>query len=229
MSPISRTVTCFLLASGVLLSPTYAQEGGKPVVPGNQRYYYNPLEQSLQWLRSEQIQKEIELVPDQQKKLDKIRQDYYAKTQQMYKDLRNVDGSKRYEKLYEMRKQLSRDVETRVRKVLLKQQVDRLQQIMLQMALQRQGSSRTLFSNEIAQTLNLTEDQKVKLQEAENQARREMQEKLRKHQEELRAKMVEQILGELDDKQRAKLKKMMGEDFELKPQSIRPAGSKAGK
>jgi hypothetical protein len=228
MSHFFRTVLCILFAVGLFVGPSYGQSEKKTPQTGGQRFYYNPLEQSIQWLRNEQIQKEIELTADQKTKLDKIRQDYYASTQQMYKELRNVDGGQRYEKLNEMRKKLSSDIESRVRKVLLKKQADRLRQIMLQMALLRQGSSRTLVQGEVAGELNLSEDQKAKLQEADNLARREMQEKIRKYQEKLRQEMLDKILSELDDNQRKKLKTMMGEEFQIKPPSHRPADSKAG-
>jgi Spy/CpxP family protein refolding chaperone len=217
MFVLARMTLCLAVAGILYVAPVSAQNESRKTQPPASQYYYNPLEQSIQWLRNEQIQKEIELTGDQAKKLDEIRRDYYARTQQMYKDLRGVAGGQRYEKLHDMRRKLAKDVEARVRKVLLPQQVDRLRQIMLQMALLRQGSSRTLLVDQVAEELKITESQKAKLQATENQARREMQEKIRKHQEKLRAEMLEKILSELDAAQRAKLEKMMGAPFELSP------------
>jgi Spy/CpxP family protein refolding chaperone len=188
------------------------------------QYYYNPMEQSIQWLQNEGIQKEIELVPEQKEKIDKIRKDYYDKTRQLYKDLQGVDPSERYKKLYEKRKQLSQEVEQEIRKVLLKNQVDRMRQIMLQMALRQYGSTRALNSEEIAKTLNITDEQKVKLQEVEREARQEMQKKYQEFYKKLREEMLEKILGVLDDKQRAQLKEMTGEKFEWRPTQRQPAG-----
>lgn len=215
MSFLARMAFGLAVVGILQVAAAPAQNESRKNQPAGSPYYFNPLEQSIQWLRNEQIQKEIKLTEDQATKLDEIRRDYSARTQQMYKDLRGVAGGQRYEKLHEMRRQLAKDVEARVRKVLSPQQVDRLRQIMLQVALLRQGSARTLLLEQVAGELKITESQKAKLQETENQARREMQERIRKHQEKLRAEMLAKILGELDAAQRAKLEKMMGEPFEL--------------
>jgi hypothetical protein len=193
-------------------------------VRGGYQYYYNPMEQSIQWLQNAGIQKEIELVPEQKEKIDKIRKDYYDKTRQLYKDLQGVDPSERYKKLYEKRKQLSQEVEQEVRKVLLKHQVERMRQIMLQMALRQYGSTRALKSDEIAKALNITEEQQAKLQEAEREARQEMQKKYQEFYKKLREEMLEKVLSVLDEKQRAQLKDMTGEEFEWNAVRQQPVG-----
>jgi len=190
---------------------------------GGYQHYYNPMEQSIQWLQNAGIQKEIERVPEQKEKIDTIRKQYYEKTRQLYKDLQGVDRSERYRKLYEKRKQLSQEVEQEVRKVLLKQQVDRLRQVMLQMALRQYGSTRALNSDEIAQALKITKEQKVKLQEAESEARKEMQKRYQEFYKRLREDMLEKVLSVLDEKQRAQLKEMSGEPFEWSA-ARQPAG-----
>lgn len=192
---------------------------------GGYQYYYNPLEQSIQWLQNAGIQKEIELVPEQKEKIDKIRKDYYDKTRQLYKDLQGVDPSERYKKLYEKRKQLSQEVEQEVRQVLLKHQVERMRQIMLQMALRQYGSTRALKSDEIAKSLNITKEQQAKLQEAEREARLEMQKKYQEFYKKLREEMLEKVLSVLDEKQRAQLKEMTGEEFEWNTIRQQPAGN----
>jgi hypothetical protein len=230
MSHFVRTAVCLFFAGALLAGPSSAQQDQPASVPADRRFYYNPLEQSIHWLRNEQIQTAIGLQPDQETKLDKIRQDHYARTQQIYQELRQVEGGQRYEKLNEMRLKLSKETEARVRQVLQKPQNERLRQIMLQLALQGQGGLRTMVLDQVAAELNITDNQKAKLRETENQARREMQEKIRKYQEKLQAEMLEKILGELDAAQRTKLEKMMGEHFELTPHPNRPggAGAKAG-
>jgi hypothetical protein len=218
-----RIAGCLVVISTPLVGWLYAQQPRVVAPQGGYQYYYNPLEQSIQWLRNEQIQKEIELVPEQLQKIDKIRKDYYAKTQQMYKDLRGTDQTERWNKLNQMRKKLSKEVERQVREVLLKHQVERIQQIMLQRALRQYGSTRALTSDEIAKALNITKQQKTKLREVEQQARQKMQKKYREFYEKLREEMLEEVLRVLDEKQRAQLKTMMGRDFELKPVPWRPA------
>jgi Spy/CpxP family protein refolding chaperone len=227
MSRIHRAAGCAVFAAITLISAALGQQGQSGGTGDDSRYHYNPLEQSLQWLRSEQIKKEVELTADQETQLDQIRQDYYAKTQQIYKDLRGVSGGNRYDKLYEMRQELSKDVEGRVRKVLLKPQANRLREIMIQMALLRQGTSRTLVLDEVAQTLGITKEQQARLKAAENQARQEMQEKVQKFQEQLRADILKKVLGELNDKQRTKLSAMQGDVFKLEPPPRRPGGQTA--
>jgi hypothetical protein len=228
----TRCVTGGLIVVSILFAgwadaqqPQIRNVQGIQGAPGGYQYYYNPMEQSLQWLWREGIQKEIELVPEQKEKIDKIRKDYYAKTQRMYKDLQGVDQAERGKKLYEMRKQLSQEVEREIRKVLLKQQVDRMRQIMLQMALRRYGSTRALNSDEIAKALNITEEQRTKLQEAEQKARQEMQKKYREFYNKLQEEMLEKVLSVLDDKQRTQLKEMMGERFEWSGARWQPARS----
>ncbi len=227
MSRIHRAAGCAVFVAITLISEAFGQQGQSGGTGGDSRLVFNPLEQSLQWLRSEQIKKEVELTADQETQLDQIRQDYYAKTQQIYKDLRGISGGNRYDKLCEMRHRLSKDVEGRVRRVLLKPQTKRLREIMIQMALLRQGTSRTLVLDEVAQTLGITKEQQARLKAAENEARQEMQETVRTFQEQLRAEMLKKVLGALDDEQRKMLNAMQGDVFKLGSPPRRPGGQAA--
>src|SRR5262245_35932373 len=63
----------------VLVAPQFAWAQGGTRAPGAVTYQSHPLAQAIYWLTSDQIQKELEMVPDQKEKLDKLRNDLQTK------------------------------------------------------------------------------------------------------------------------------------------------------
>jgi len=213
----------WLLLTGVLAvialvalspDPVAAAEGAKPVVAQRQWTYTNPMGQSLRWLWSEQVQKELELVDEQKEKLKKIREESTAKMRDMYKQLRDKTGEGRQKKYYELAKQLGEETEKKVRGVLLAHQRDRLKQIVLQSRLRGYGTSHALTSGELAEKLDITDEQKERIRKAQAEAQKKLQEKIREFYRKAYEEAREEVMKELTDKQRKQIKEMMGEKFE---------------
>ncbi len=210
-----RAVVLFSLASS--MAPLHAQQGGAGA-GGGQRYF-NPLAQSVHWLRTPQIQNELELVAEQQQKIAKIREDTNIKMREMYKKLRDVKQADRYQEYYKLQKTLGEETERKLGQVLLPHQRDRLQQITLQLQLRSHGYGvNVLTGDEIAKELGITEEQKEKLRAAQRDAQKEFQQKTQDFYKKIRQEMLDTVLGELTPGQRQKLDKMMGEKYDPQPQ-----------
>jgi Spy/CpxP family protein refolding chaperone len=105
---------------------------------------------------------------------------------------------------------LNADLEKRLKKVLLPHQFDRLKQIDLQSRLQQRGAA-ALTTGELAEALNLTEEQRKKLEQRAEEVQQELREQIRQLQIEARNKIFDVLTTE----QRAKLESMMGDQFDL--------------
>jgi len=199
-----------------LLTPQLARAQAVQAAPATQYQYYSTTGQSLSWLFNPQIEKELEIVPEQKEKLTKIRTEMQGKRRDMYKSFKDVDASERRKKYYEAYQELGKETDKKVREVLLDHQLDRLQQIMLQMKLRGlgYGATRTLAGDELAEVLGITEEQKKELAKMEQEIREEMRQKTQEFYEKLRKKAREKLLRVLSKAQRKKLKEMMGEEFE---------------
>ena len=175
---------------------------------------YSSYGQAIWWLSREGIQKEIDLVDDQRKKLDEIRADVTKKMRAIYPSLRDLPREKQRTKYAELRKELNEETERRVNKVLLPQQRDRLKQVILQTRLRQGGTNvYTLTSDELAKALGITDEQKVKLRAKQQ----EIQKKLMKEYQRIREEAQKEILTVLTPEQLAKLKKMQGETYTPPP------------
>lgn len=217
MTRICTTVRAFVLVwLASSLVPLHAQQDGGGA--SSFRRYYNPLAQSVYWLRTPQIQKELELVAEQQQKIDKIREEMNDKLREMYKQLRDVKQADRNQEYYKLQKAVGEETENKLRQVLLPNQRERLRQIILQMQLRSHGYGVTILTgDEIAQELGVTEEQKAKLRDAQREAQKEFQRKSQEFYKKVRQEMLEKVLSELTPAQRAKLDKMMGEEYDPSP------------
>ena len=71
-----------------------------------------------------------------------------------------------------------------------------------------------LTSDEIAQTLAISEEQKVKHRETQREAQKELQQKTQEFYRKVRQEALDKVLSVLTAEQRKKLDDMMGEDYE---------------
>jgi Spy/CpxP family protein refolding chaperone len=171
----------------------------------------------LQELNRPDVQKELEIVEDQQQKIREIQRGLGEKMREAFsgfRDLRDASDEERQAAFEEMRKkgeEVTASIEKEVDEVLLPGQRDRLNQIVLQRRLQgRGGAVRALTSTDVSKALGLTDDQKKKLEEVGQEAQKELEEKIRKVREEAQ----EKILGVLTAEQKEIYKKLHGERFE---------------
>jgi Spy/CpxP family protein refolding chaperone len=104
--------------------------------------------------------------------------------------------------------EIAKDVEGRLKEVLLPHQFDRLKQIDLQNRIQRDGAA-ALTDSELAETLGLSEAQRDEIRDRAEQVQQDLQDKIRQ----LRLEARNQLLEVLTAEQRAKLDAMMGEEF----------------
>lgn len=155
-------------------------------------------------IRSEQIQKELEIVDDQLKELEAIGEDM----RDSFQGLRDLSQEERDQKF----RDINKEFESRLNEVLLPHQQKRLKQITNQFSSRgREGIAGSLTDGDLAKELNITDEQKAKLKTVGEEARQEMDEKLKK----IRSEMEEKVLSVLTDEQRKQYKEMVGEPFEL--------------
>src|SRR6185503_12998486 len=97
--------------------------------------------------------------------------------------------------------------------ILLPHQVDRLKQLRLQMQMRNRGVN-ALAAGELAEVLDLTDEQKAKLADKQKEAEKQLREKI----EEIRRQLQRDVLTEvLTAQQRDKLVKMIGDEYKYKP------------
>jgi len=150
------------------------------VQPGqaNPAYATFPSVQGFYMLRMPSVQKELELVPEQIEKLEKIGKEYYDQMRQDWSGLGNLSPEERQKKYQEIREQQQKRAEVVVKKikeVLLPQQLEQLEDMNF-----RSRAPYMLRSPQVMEKLQLTEEQKEKLKKAQE----DLQEKMRKLQKE---------------------------------------------
>jgi Spy/CpxP family protein refolding chaperone len=166
---------------------------------------------STRLLNRRQVQEELKLTEEQVKQLKEISQ----KMIKQMEELKDLKGPTRFDKMVEK----FREADEAVSSVLRPEQRKRLKQLALQM----QGL-RALATPEVAKELSLTDEQKKKIQEALEGARKqapdredfdtpEFRAEARQRMAELMKKTREKVLAMLTDEQRVKWKEMLGEPF----------------
>lgn len=166
-------------------------------------------------LYRDDVRQDLQLVDEQQEKVDalsdEIRTELQDEMREMFRgmqDLSDEERQQQFEKIRERMEDVNADAEKRLKKVLLPHQFDRLKQIDVQMRVQQQGAE-ALTSGALAETLDLTESQRERLEERAAEVEQELQEKIGQLRIEARNKLLDVLTAE----QRAKLESLMGDDF----------------
>jgi hypothetical protein len=166
-------------------------------------------------LYRDDVRQDLQLVDEQQEKVEalaeEIRTELQDEMRDMFRgmqDLSDEERQQQFEKIRERMEDVNADAEKRLKKVLLPHQFDRLKQIDVQMRVQQQGAG-ALTSGELAETLDLTESQRERLEERAAEVEQELQEKI----SQLRIEARNKLLDVLTAQQRAKLESLMGDDF----------------
>lgn len=163
------------------------------------------------------IQQELQVVDEQREKLRVLADEARGRVEQemrgMFEEMRDLgeeDRRARFDQIREKMDAMNAEFEKQLGEVLLPHQLDRLRQIDLQGRIRR-GGAQAITGGEIAKALNLTDEQREKLEKRAIEVQEELQAKIRELQADARKKMLDVLTPE----QQAKLEKMMGEQFEM--------------
>lgn len=168
-------------------------------------------------LQREEVQQELQLVDEQRDKVrdvvESAREQMREEMRELFSQMRDLSDEERRNRFDEVRtkmEEMNKEFETKLQKVLLPHQFDRLKQIDLQQRIQQRGAN-ALTSGELAEALSLTDEQREKLQQRAEEVQKELQEEIAKLRADARMKMLDVLTPE----QQAKLKTMMGDQFSL--------------
>jgi Spy/CpxP family protein refolding chaperone len=170
-------------------------------------------------LRDDKVKAELNLVPDQEKKIEDLAEANRDKAREFFGSLRDLSDEERTAKIEEFRAQTQKEYDA----ILLPQQRDRLKQLMLQRSSQFSRGPGGL-SDDLMKELNITDAQKEALTKKAEDIRADVQKKVAKIQDEAKA----EILSVLTSEQRAKLEKLMGSKFEFSPPQFGGFGGQGG-
>ena len=175
-------------------------------------------------LRSEAVQEEIELMADQKEALVKIAAETRGGERPDF-DFRNATEDQRREFFEQRQKSQEERVEKiklELEVILLPEQLDRLEQIGLQVR-----GPMALSDPDVIESLQITEDQQAAMSSVREEAMRTMRgqigemarggdrEAMRAKMQELRSDMEEKMLMELTSEQRKQFDDMKGEPFDM--------------
>ena len=197
----------------------------------------NPMGPSMQYLQGPQMEKELDIVPEQRDAITSLRREVMEKTRGLWTSTAEGDPQSRSERYQQAAKALADETEKKIQQLLLPHQLRRLSQIVLQQKLRQAGygSAKALLADEFTDELGISEAQKEKLRETEQELAREIREKTQEFQKKLQAESREKLLSVLTRAQRRRLEGMLGEPFERQPPQpytqplMLPAGGAAGR
>src|SRR5262245_5963204 len=168
-------------------------------------------------LAQEPVQKELELSDDQKSQITKLAD----AANQARREMRNSGAS--FEEMGTKMQELTKENKKKVAEILLPPQSERLDQISLQYSLEgggfnAAGAAVALTQDDLAKKLNITDEQKTKLQEVMTQAGEKMQElgfpPDQDQMAKLRTELKDKALAVLTPEQKDKLEKMKGKKFD---------------
>jgi Spy/CpxP family protein refolding chaperone len=138
----------------------------------------------------EEVQQEIQLVDEQRDKVmavvEESRDEMRNEMRSMFEEMRDLSDDERRERFGEIRakmEEMNAGVEAKLKKALLPHQLDRLKQIDLQARMQQRGEG-GLSSRTVAEALDLSDEQREKLEQRAEEVRKELQDKIRQAQTE---------------------------------------------
>ena len=217
-----RLVCCLLVmvAALVILGAGHTAVAYQPKVlvkqPAAQPAYSTfPAVSGFYMLRMKHVQEQLELVPEQIEKLEKIGKEYYQQMREDWSGMADMSVEERRKKTQEIReKQQKRaeEVAEKIKGVLLDHQLKKLEEINFQ-----SRAPSMLRSPQTIQKLNLTEEQKDKLKKA--------QEELQKKMRELQEEALKEALKVLTEEQKKELRKMTAPGYQWGTGGVRRGGA----
>ena len=192
-----------------------AQPPGRPVL------YRGP--NKLYLLRNPKVVKELGLDGDQQEEVTEAQQELNKSRREQSKKLRALKPQERAKKFQELYKKYNADIETKVKEILKKEQVERLDQIVLQM----QGI-RALQDPVVVKKLKITEDQKKNFQKVQTEGSEKRaklfkdfragnveQATMREKMQQIRTETDKKTIEVLTKEQQSQFEKLKGKKFDL--------------
>jgi len=137
--------------------------------------------------------------------------------------MREMSQEEREQRMAEVREKMEKqrtEMEGKVKEILLPHQIKRLEQIQVQTRMRWAGTSGALGSEELAEKLGITEEQREKLQAKQEEVQKKLAEKIAKARQEAQ----DEILSVLTPEQVKKIKDLIGEPFEMQRQRGGPGG-----
>lgn len=215
-----RVAACaFAVAVAALVSTSTAQPPGPPPGgPGGPGGFGGPGGGGILGLAMrDEVQQELQLVDEQKEKVraltDELRNKAREEMRGMFENMRDLSDEERRAKFDEIRTKfeaINSEMEKKLDGILLPHQLERLKQINLQNQIKYRGAS-ALTSGDVAQALNLTDEQREKLEKRAAEVQEELQTKIRELQTEARKKMLDVLTPD----QQAQLQKLMGDQFDM--------------
>jgi Spy/CpxP family protein refolding chaperone len=186
----------------------------------------------LALLRSDKVQKELEMTDQQSADLKKFaeetREQIGKETKGLRGSFRNLSEDERKAKLAELRSKFEerqKDIQKKLDEVLNTKQRQRLAELEFQL----RGTG-ALFQKDVATALQITDEQKKKLDDLRSgqrgdlhklfQAARSDREGLHEKMQKARKEADEKLLAVLTPEQHEKLEKMEGKKFEFDPEQL---------
>jgi Spy/CpxP family protein refolding chaperone len=215
-------VATFCLAMGATLPALAQPPGGPGGGPGGPGGFFGG-GGIVGLVGRDEVQQELQLVDEQKDKVrsitDEVRNKLRDQLRDVFTQMRDLSEEERRAKFGEIRTKIeavNADTEKELEKVLLPHQMERLRQIDLQTRIQARGAS-ALTSGDVAKALNLTDEQREKLEKRAAEVQAELQTKIKQLQAEARKKMIDVLTPD----QQAQLEKMMGQQFDMPEPSFR--------
>ncbi|MEX0793579.1 MAG: hypothetical protein WD045_10615 [Pirellulaceae bacterium] len=172
-------------------------------------------------LNNEQIRREIEVVGDQMRDIESLRESTREKMREAFAGLREASPEERRERMANVQADIRKELGT----ILLPHQMERLNQISVQMQMRGQGGvARALSAGPLAEELGISDAQREELREKSQAAQEELREKIA----ELQKDAEEKLMSVLTTEQQEQLKKKMGEPFEMEAPGPGRGGFGAG-
>ena len=189
----------------------------------------------LSLLRSEKIQKELEITEDQQSKLEEMGRESMDSMRENYESLQDLSEEERRSKWQKFISESQEKLQKKLGEVLQPKQFERLEQIELQL----QGPM-TFVTPKIAKALDITKEQTEKIEsileemwgkireamagirDLSAEERREKFSEMREQMQKLNKEFGDKILEVLTSDQRDKFEKMKGEKFDIDPSELMP-------
>lgn len=173
----------------------------------------------LQLVRNSHVQQEIEVIPIQREQIESLDDDAEKVSRRIFSGMR-----RRFEYLTpDQRSEVTRDirakiaagmqaVEDKLEAILVPDQLERLDQIILQELIRREGTARALKNTLVAEKLKLTREDLATLANKEIEIRKKLEADIKK----LRAKAEQDIVSALPTAKQNDFKLLVGEKFEVK-------------
>lgn len=160
-------------------------------------------------LRSDAVIEELELVPEQQEKIQAARDRGRDATRELFSGFREMSDEERQEAFAEIRK-IQAKVEDEIKDVMLPQQRERYAQIQFQSQLRR-GRGGSLTGRAVVEALDITDEQLEKMRAKEAEVREELTKRIQAAEEDAR----KELLSVLDPAQRRKYEELTKDTFEF--------------